>query len=307
MTGRNIFIAVWVWLVAVCGLPAVAQKAGVAASVNEQPITEEKFRQTLLEWYGREILEEMIEAEVIAQAARRKGVSVTDQEVDARLQAIRERMDRDAARGNGPAFEQWLEASGMTVPHYRAQVRTMMLLEALVKDEVTVSPEEVARFYERNIKRFWRPALVNISVITVNTEQEAEIVYDLLTKRGESWASVAERYNTDPRTMKTGGEWGFCPNDNSPIMLAAFALERDGDISRPLAASGKWHVIKRLDRQSERTLPFEEVKAAIEADIRSRKTKQLMEETRVALMSAAHIQRFMQFPAREPASPRPGG
>jgi len=286
---------------------AWAQKDGIVAKVNDQPITEQAFQATLLDWFGKEVFEEIIQAKVIEQAAERAKVTVTDEQVEERVRTLQLAMDAQAEAGQGDGFAVWLVQKRMTLANLRSRLRTELLLEGIVKDQVKVAPEEVSSYYERNRARFQEPAMVNACLITFKTKEQAEQVREQIIKGEKTWAEASADYNLNPDLMKNGGELGWMPDDGTPLAKAAFALERDGDISPVIPLNNAFHIIKRQDRKNARTIPFEETRADIETAMMEKKMMDAKREQRVALNKAAHIERLMEFAdhsiAPAPATP----
>ncbi|MCK4464460.1 MAG: peptidylprolyl isomerase [Bacteroidales bacterium] len=80
-----------------------------------------------------------------------------------------------------------------------------------------------------------------------------EKIYDIYTKlqQGEDFAELAGNYSEDPGSAKKGGEleWFGTGRMVPEFESAAFALERNGEFSKPLKTAFGWHIIKRLDRK----------------------------------------------------------
>ena len=75
------------------------------AKVNNEPVSREALQSTLLTWYGKMVLEELIQAVAIQQAAKRANVVVTDEQVAETLATMRESMnERYTATGQGQSF-----------------------------------------------------------------------------------------------------------------------------------------------------------------------------------------------------------
>lgn len=91
---------------------------------------------------------------------------------------------------------------------------------------------------------------------TANAEARAEVeariqeVHAMLLK-GEDFAELAQRYSQDQSTSRSGGElpWFGTGKMVEPFENAAFALEKDGDISAPVLTNYGWHIIKRLEHK----------------------------------------------------------
>ncbi len=267
------------------------------AKVNNEPVSREALQSTLLTWYGKMVLEELIQAVAIQQAAKRANVVVTDEQVAETLATMRESMnERYTATGQGQSFSMWLAERRLTVPNLRARLRTQLRLEGLVEDQVKVAPKDISAFYEKNRNMFREPTRVKVSVISLKTKEQADQVRKVILSGEKTWAEAARLHNINPYTMKTGGDLGYRTDDGTELMKAAMALENDGDISDVVAYGGLFNIIKREDKQPERTLPFEDVKQKVTDMMTERKRMYLMEEMRTALMKSAHIERLIEFP-----------
>jgi peptidyl-prolyl cis-trans isomerase SurA len=79
---------------------------------------------------------------------------------------------------------------------------------------------------------------------------KADSLYQSLQK-GADFAQLARSYSSDNLSYQNGGElpeFGVGRYD-SAFETAAFALNKDGDISRPVLSSFGYHIIKRLERK----------------------------------------------------------
>lgn len=110
--------------------------------------------------------------------------------------------------------------------------------------------------------------------------KKTEEIYDKLSA-GESFEKLADEYSDDSQSAPRGGELPAFGTGTTTRMIpefedAAFALQNNGDISRPLQTAYGFHIIKRLDLTPLK--PFDELKKEIQAkvnkDERSKVTQQ---------------------------------
>ncbi|MHA4812153.1 peptidylprolyl isomerase [Flavitalea flava] len=83
----------------------------------------------------------------------------------------------------------------------------------------------------------------------VAAHAKADSVYDKLLK-GANFADLAKLYSGDNLSYQSGGEmpeFGVGKYD-SAFEAAAFALDKDGAVSKPIATSYGYHIVKRLGR-----------------------------------------------------------
>jgi peptidyl-prolyl cis-trans isomerase SurA len=96
----------------------------------------------------------------------------------------------------------------------------------------------------------------------------ADSVYTALMA-GADFAALARAYSGDNLTYQNGGEvpeFGVGRYD-SAFEAAAFGLDRDGAVSRPLATEFGYHIIKRLSRKPFPVRPDEAEKANIRQQV----------------------------------------
>lgn len=100
--------------------------------------------------------------------------------------------------------------------------------------------------------------------ILVDGLDEAE---DIIAKldSGESWADLAAEFSTDEANKDNGGDLGWIgrsDNYDPPFLEAAFALNKDGEISEPIQGANGWHVIQLVTKavNNVNSYKFEQIK-----------------------------------------------
>ena len=147
-----------------------------------------------------------------------------------------------------------------TQEEWREHVRMALITRDLALKDVQYSEEELRRFFEENQERFARPALVSLSEIVVNSQEDAQEVLAELRKGETGFGDLARRYSLSPATKDRGGERPEMPIDNIPIediRQAAQSLPI-GQASGPITAEGQWYIIMVRDRKPARPGSWEE-------------------------------------------------
>lgn len=129
----------------------------IVATVNGTPITRYSLIKELEKQGGKQVLEGLVIQKIIDQEANKKGVKVTDQDIDAEIDKIRGQIPQ------GMTLEQMLELQGGDIQTLRTQLVLQIKLRKILEDQVTVTDEEVNAEYEAN-----KESYANIS------EQEAK-------------------------------------------------------------------------------------------------------------------------------------
>lgn len=211
-----------------------------------------------------------------ALEAEQLGLEVTDAQVDAKLQELKDQY----FEGDEAKYQAELETLALTDEDVRADIRANLISEA-INEEVTkdaaVTDEEVQAYYDENADQFTTPESREVAHILVETEPEAK---DLIAELegGASFAKLAKEKSLDTASGQDGGKLTARRGELvKPFEEAAFALAT-GDLSDPVESEYGWHLIKALsDIEPEAVTPFADVQEAIR--------EQLLQAARNTLMS----------------------
>jgi len=116
----------------------------VAALVNNQPITTAELTQRLYKLHKEAVLNQLINEEILMQEAAKKGITVTQKEIDDKILELEEQY------GGKESFEGLISQQGLTREEIARQTRFQLTVEKLYKDEATASAEEIEKFMEEN-------------------------------------------------------------------------------------------------------------------------------------------------------------
>src|SRR5262249_50278322 len=131
--------------------PRDAQKADapkqpvVAMLDKDTPLTREEFGEYLIRRYGTNKLELFVNLRIIENACARKGIVVTESEVD---EALRD--DLEKLNVTKESFHsKFLKPNGKTWVEWREDViRPRLMMTKLCSERVTVSNEDLRRAFE---------------------------------------------------------------------------------------------------------------------------------------------------------------
>ncbi|MCF6466766.1 peptidylprolyl isomerase [Clostridium sp. Cult2] len=127
---------------------------------------------------------------------------------------------------------------------------------------ITVSEEEVSKFYTENKENFKFPESVGASHILVDDKEKAKEILDEINA-GLSFEEAAGKYSNCP-SKANGGDLGeFTRGKMVPeFEEAAFAME-EGEISEPVKSQFGYHIIKLNCKKASGNSALEEVKDKI--------------------------------------------
>jgi peptidyl-prolyl cis-trans isomerase D len=157
-------------------------------------------------------------------------------------------------------------------------------------DKVDISQEEIKAYYEENIDDFFMQQQVKARHIlfkvppdadSTKVEEARKRAEEILAraKKGEDFASLAEKYSEGP-TAKKGGDLGYSPRGRMVKQFedAAFSL-KPGELSAVVRTQFGFHIIKVEDVQQERTQSLDEVRKSIESTLRDQESRGLAERS----------------------------
>lgn len=250
--------------------PAVKLPAGVAARVNGKDITYSELAGKMQSWSGRPILQQVVQARVIEQEAKKYGVTVTPAELKAEVAKVKqEQVDRQTQSGGGmmtwsaiaardgisdgyvadnvrlgllarKTYQKVIESS---VPSLAGQIKVAHILiptvdlEAPKPDAKPKTPEEVAK-RDADAKAQAEKLIADINAKTITFEDAAK---QFSADKGQNGQGSAANGGALPYTGK--GRW------DPAFEAAAFKLEKPGDITpTPVKSQYGYHLIKLLQK-----------------------------------------------------------
>jgi peptidyl-prolyl cis-trans isomerase C len=303
----------------------------VAARVNDQPITRKEFDETAernlnryrnqghqlqpnIEARIREsVLRRMIEDKIIELKSKEQQIAVTDEELNTKFNEQKTRFRTEEA------FKDYLTRSQNTEAQMKEELRRNMLRDRLVEKlsgEVTVTDDEIKKFYDDNINRFKDREQVKVSRIVVRlapnaTEAErkkakakAQGLAKDAKKPNADFAKLA-RDNSNGPEAATGGDLGMLFKGRMPpeFDAVAFAM-KPGEVSDPVETKLGYEIIRVEERKDERTRPIEEVTDTIRTSLLARKRNDKRREILRDLKANAKVEQILKFdvPAGAPPS-----
>lgn len=245
-------------------------------------IADAKERERRLAKLTSQVLDDMINEELIVQAAQAAKIEVDADEVKAALNEIKTQNKLDDQQ-----LAQALLAQGYTVAGYKAELRRQILrlraVNTLVSPKVVVTDEDVRAKYDQLARRSEAVSAVALSHIlfaipeNATEQQIAEARTRAGTaiervKSGEKFEDVAADMSDDAGTKTTGGVLGWFERGSLQVPdweAVIFSMEKD-DIRGPVAGPQGLHVFLATEIKKSNLKPYEEMKDQLSKDIRRR-------------------------------------
>ena len=165
-----------------------------------------------------------------------------------------------------------------------AKAEFVVLSNAALAEQISVTDAEVAAFYEQNKKRYGVDEQRRASHILISVKKDAsttekaaakakaEQLLAQLRNAPADFAKIAKTSSQDPGTAANGGDLDFFGKGmmTPPFEAAVFKLKKD-DISDLVETDFGFHIIKVTEIKPATIKPLDVVKADIVADIKKQK------------------------------------
>lgn len=228
-----------------------------------------------------QVLDEMVNEDLIVQAAEASKIEVDSSEVQAALDEIKQQNKLD-----DQGLQQALAAQGYTLSNYRTDLRRQLLrlraVNQLVAPKVQITEEDVRARYDQMQRRSESVSAVRLSHIRINlpehpTEQQIADARDRATKAitrvkaGEEFAKVAADVSEDESTKAAGGELGWFQRGsvNPDWEQIVFSMDK-GDVRGPVTGPQGLHVFYVSDLKNSALKPYAEMKEQVQRELRRR-------------------------------------
>jgi peptidyl-prolyl cis-trans isomerase C len=224
---------------------------------------------------------------VLLSEADTRGLTFSDEEVDAQLQTI---IDGFESREE---YEQLLAEAGFTnEDQLRRLIReneTIRLIVTDIEANLEISEEDVQAYYDANQANFQQPEQACTRHILLETEEDANDVVSELDG-GADFAALAEERSTGPSGPRGGDLGCLTPGQTVPAFNdAAFSAEVD-EVVGPVETQFGFHVILVYERSDATVAPLEQV----EENIRQQLRGEVLDDTIQSLRDDAEVEIFAE-------------
>lgn len=121
----------------------------IAAFVNGRPISRIALIQELEKQGGQKVLDSLVEKSLILQEASKEGIKISKDDIDAEISRI-EALLKD----QNLSLEEALSMRGETRASLSEQIKLQKTVEALLAQKISVTDEEVRKYFDENVDLF---------------------------------------------------------------------------------------------------------------------------------------------------------
>jgi peptidyl-prolyl cis-trans isomerase SurA len=317
-------------IVLLCGVLGCKPSYGpdVVATVNGQPIQRADVEKLYHDNLGNNkdeptkeqaeatrlgILKQLIDEEIVQQAAKKMNLVASDEEVDAKQAEMKAPYTQEE-------WDKRLQAAGLSLADLRVQIRKNLTEEKLMNKEVNsrinITDADVSNFYNSNKANFnFIEPKYNIADIVVTSQptrmqqganlenskagndiearRKIEMIHNRL-ESGEDFATLASKLSENTNDASNGGNMGFVSESSlrgqPPPIFAAISRLQPGQITDviPLLAPGAraplgYAIYKLIEKEPAGQRELNDPR--VQQDIR-----QQLRDNRSQLLRAAYIE-----------------
>lgn len=252
--------------------------------IRKQSAGEERVRRLKMAEYMA--LTKMIERKLQLQAAKTKGVDVSDQEVKQAVEELKKQGEKIDT------------ADPQSATSVREQLILMRVVDREVRSGIMVADSEMKRYYQEHKERFAYPEEYQLSQILLKARSQSEMpeslarAKDILAalRKGGSFEELALQYSEGMNAGR-GGKLGLVrQGELHPQIERAIASLPVGDISDISETSEGLHIIRVDEKTPKQFRPFEEVKLEIQGLVFQQKSEDLYQSWLADLKNKSYIE-----------------
>ena len=273
-----------------------AQQLDLIAVVNGEPIRRNELARQCLWHYGEEVLEKLVNKHLIVQHCQEKGITVSQDEVQAEIQ-------RQAQRFRLPP-DQWLkmlekERNINPTQYARDIVWPTLALKKLAAARLQVTPEEIRREYESVYGE-----AVKARLIACTSEEKAKKIHALAMANPDDFGNLAKLHSDDTNSASAKGLIQPIRRHVGDPQLESVAFRlREGEISPILQVGGMYVFLKCEGRYPARQVPLEAVEKQLREAIEERKLSDVAEQLFAELQKRAQVEIIFSDPVKKKQFP----
>lgn len=250
-------------------------------------------------------LTSMIERKLQLQAAKARGISVTDEEVQQAAKQMKQQ---------GGTID---ETNPADMKNVREQLTLLRIVDRDVRSGVMVADSDMKRYFQEHRDRFALSEEYTLSQILIrprspeDTADAKEKVREVMTrlKQGESFEDVALRFSDGPNASHGGGLGLVRQGELLPGIERAIANLVPGGISDVIETPEGFHIMRLEDKKPKQFRPYEQVRTEIQGLVFQQKSEDVFQAWLAELKNKAYIEiKFESALSRPPTAgpvPRP--
>lgn len=243
--------------------------------------------------FKQRLLDNLINQSLVEQAAKDRGITVTDAEVQKQIDQLK------AGFKDQSQFEAALKSAGMDPSTLTAQVREQLVTQKLIESlaaNVKITDAQIAAYYSKNKQQFFQPAQKRAAHILFNSADKAtaeKVLGEI--KAGGDFSALAKQYSKDAASAAKGGDLGWPTTPFVPEFQAALDKLSKGQTTSALVKTQfGWHIIRVTDTRPAVQKTLAQAKAEITQILTQQQRSDAYQKLVAELRKKAKVQVFVQ-------------
>jgi parvulin-like peptidyl-prolyl isomerase len=228
------------------------RKFRVKSSVDVEP--EE------LIWLKNKTLQQIVQDTLFRQEAKKNNIDVSHEELDEAL--------LKAELGYAEGFlDKELEFEGLSRKEWDNIIENNLLIKKLinrfVNSKVSVSNEEMLRYFESHKEIFHKRNQVRALHVMVETEEDIRQIQKELQSKQKDFSTLAKEYSLGPEGIR-GGDLGYFEAGQMLEEFDSVFKLKINAVSEIIHTPYGFHLFKVVDKVENRKMSFDESKKQVE-------------------------------------------
>ncbi len=232
---------------------------------------------------GLTTLGELIRRQILVAEAGKRGVKVTDAEVESAYTEKLKRFQQEMKKPDGsvPSEEEVLKTAEQTRQEARESMRRQVIEEKMAEQiakekAVKVTDKDISDFYSKKPELFKRTGQIHLNQLLIvpkggpKSDEDSWKAAEETARRararilaGEKFDAVARDMSQSPDAAK-GGDMGMLAAEQLPPFFVSVAKAmKPGDMSEPFRSPYGVHVIRLVETADSKDITLDEAKPKI--------------------------------------------
>lgn len=266
----------------------------VVARAEGIEITKADLYDRLMEQYEKtgysagQMVDAIVTEMLVEREMEESGVTVSDEEVEAELDKMKEPYESEEE------FESMMAFYGLTEEGLREDIEYQLKMKKILEPRIDTDEETIRAYYEENRDQFaTSPEQVRASHILLSTKEKAEEVLEDLNN-GADFAELAKYESEDEATRDKGGDLGYFERGemHQEFEDAAFSLEV-GETSDIVETESGFHIIRVTDKKEAVVPPYEEIQEKVRETYMAEQMQIEMQEWIAEIKEDANVRNYL--------------
>lgn len=242
--------------------------------VNGEEISLDEVRDRALAFHGPYVLQDMVAETLLKQEARRRNVTVADEDVLEKIKELREEL----GIRSDVTFQSFLRAQRATPDWFYSKARSYVLMGKVLSDQVYVDDREIDRYYRLNQEAYRRQEMVGFRAMRFLDKASAEAALAAV-RQGRSFQDVAKETAPTAAEKAVAGDIQYYERGQRslpPEFEAALFAVPLNQVAGPVEIMGSHYLIRVEKKIDPHQFRLDEIRDVIRKQLQRQKLEQVV-------------------------------